>query len=380
MTRWSDWDESRVRVRPNKRGSRPRTKDSPEHSEAELGRVITVDRGRYTVRLVSENSSEERLVTAVRAKALGRKQGGRTPVVTGDVVGLVGDTSGAEGTLARLVRVEERSTLLRRSADDTDDAERVLVANADQLLIVVAATEPEPRLGFIDRALVAAYDAGVEPILLVTKADLVENPQDPAGLRSHYAELEFESVISSRRAGEGRPDGEERSALDPDAVERLKALLSGKLTVLIGPSGVGKSTMVNVLTGADRATGGVNAVTGRGRHTSSSAVALQVEGESRQSRSSWIIDTPGIRSFGLAHVEPDDVLTAFADLVEGSADCEPGCLHESPEGGCALDAYVAAGHAGTHGTARLASLRTLLASLSGASESPGEKKLGSVDP
>lgn len=375
MSRWENWDESKVRVRPNKRGSRPRTKETPDYPDAELGRVVTVDRGRYTVAL-EEDEKGTRVVTAVRAKALGRKQGGRTPVVPGDVVGLVGDTGGEEGTLARLVRVEDRSTLLRRSADDTEDAERVIVANADQLLIVVAAADPEPRTGFIDRALVAAYDAGIEPILLITKADLAENPEDPAGLISHYAELNLLTVISQRSAG-GR-------ALSPEAVRRLRELLTGQVTTMIGHSGVGKSTMVNALTGAERATGGVNAVTGRGRHTSSSAVALNLEPaeglSAERARESWIIDTPGIRSFGLAHVDTDDVLGAFEDLVEGSAECEPGCSHESPEGGCALDAWVEAGRAGEHGPARLESLRGLLASLSGASEGPGEKRLGSVEP
>ncbi len=370
MNRWDSWDESKVRVRPNKKGSRPRTKETPDYPDAELGRVVTVDRGRYTVAL-EPAEGEPRVVSAVRAKALRR-----TPVAPGDVVGLVGDTSGEEGTLARLVRIEERSTLLRRSADDTDDAERVIVANADQLLIVVAAADPEPRTGFIDRALVAAYDAGIAPILLITKADLAGDPKDPAGLLGHYAELELTTVISQRPRG-----GE---ALSPEAVDRLRSLLAGHVTAMIGHSGVGKSTMVNALTGADRATGGVNAVTGRGRHTSSSAVALNLEPagdlDAGEARSSWIIDTPGIRSFGLAHVDPDDVLGAFEDLVEGSAECEPGCAHESPEGGCALDAWVEAGRAGEHGPARLASLRGLLASLSGASEGPGEKRLGSVEP
>lgn len=367
MSRWDSWDESRVRVRPNKKGSRPRTKESPDYHDAELARVVQVDRGRYTCAML-EHGESDRVVTAVRAKALRR-----TPVVPGDMVRLVGDTSGAEGMLARLVLIEPRSTLLRRSADDTDDAERVVVANADQLLIVVAAADPEPRTGFIDRALVAAYDAGIEPILLITKADLAEDPQDPAGLVSHYTELELTTVIC------GLASGSEQ--LEPEAVYRLRGLLADKITALIGHSGVGKSTMVNALTGADRATGGVNAVTGRGRHTSSSAVALNLQpaGElnAHRARDSWVIDTPGVRTFGLAHVDPDDVLAAFEDLVDGSADCEPGCAHESPAGGCALDAYVHAGHAGEHGPARLASLRGLLASLSGGEESAAEKKLGS---
>lgn len=373
MSRWDSWDESRVRVRPNKKGSRPRTKDTPDHADAELARVVQVDRGRYTVSMLED----QRVVTAMRAKAMRRHPEGRTPVVPGDIVGLVGDTSGAEGSLARLVRIEERSSLLRRSADDTDDAERVIVANADQLLIVVAAADPEPRTGFIDRALVAAFDAEIRPILLITKADLVQDPVDPAGLVSHYRELELTTVISQRTQ---QDTAAEVPALSPAAVTQLRQLLAGHVTALIGHSGVGKSTMVNALTGADRAVGGVNAVTGRGRHTSSSAVALNLEPagdlDETAALTSWVIDTPGVRTFGLAHVDPDDVLSAFGDLVEGSADCEPGCRHESPEGGCALDAWVASGRAGTHGSARLESLRGLLASLSGEEDGPEEKTLG----
>ncbi len=396
-----DWSETDVRVRPNKKGSRPRTKETPAHREAQWGRVVTVDRGRYTVQLspatggaagrnatsgpgvsptqrdhAAERHDAERAhtVTAVRATALRRRA-----IVPGDIVGLVGDTSGAEGSLARMVRLQDRETLLRRSAEDTDDSERVIVANADQLLIVVAAAEPEPRTGFIDRALVAAFEAGIEPLLLITKADLAADAADPAGLVRHYAELDLSIVISARAA--------EDRGLEPAAVAELHELLDGHITALIGHSGVGKSTMVNELTGAMRATSGVNAVTGRGRHTSSSAVAIQLGSSPGRaaalpsaggSADSWIIDTPGVRTFCVAHVAPDDVLASFGDLVEGSADCEPGCAHESPRGGCALDAWVEQGHAGPHGPARLASLRGLLASLLGSEEGSAGKRLGDV--
>ena len=373
MSRWDSWDESDVRVRPNKKGSRPRTKEAPNYDDAELGRVVQVDRGRYTCAVASADDASDRVVTAMRAKALRR-----TPVVPGDLVRLVGDTSGTEGSLARLVQIQARRTLLRRSAEDTDDAERVVVANADQLLIVVAAADPQPRTGFIDRALVAAFEAGVDPVLLITKADLAADPADPAGLVSHYSHLNLTTVISS---GDDYAD-RQRIQLSPSAVAELRSLLSGQVTALIGHSGVGKSTMVNALTGADRAIGGVNVITGRGRHTSSSAVALTLEaaGELDQAlaQRSWVIDTPGVRTFGLAHVDPDDVLSAFADLVGGSVDCEPGCAHESPAGGCALDAYVAAGHAGDHGPARLRSLRGLLKSLTGGPSGPQEKTLGAA--
>jgi ribosome biogenesis GTPase len=149
---------------------------------------------------------------------------------------------------------------------------------------------------------------------------------------------------------------------DRAAPDELRELLRDRLTVLSGQSGVGKSTLVNALVpSADRATGGVNAVTGRGRHVSTSTVVLDLPGGGR------VIDTPGIRSFGLAHVDVERVVAAFPDLAEGTQDCPRGCQHPAPSeisvtdediAVCALDDWVAAGHADP---ARLDSLRRLLA-------------------
>jgi ribosome biogenesis GTPase len=137
---------------------------------------------------------------------------------------------------------------------------------------------------------------------------------------------------------------------DPAA---LRDRLGSRTSVLVGHSGVGKSTLVNRLVpAAHRSVGEVTAA-GMGRHTSSSAVALGLPG------GGWVIDTPGIRSFGLAHVTPADLLAAFPDLEPGTAQCQPGCQHESAAEDCALDAWVAAGRAEP---ARLASYRRLLAS------------------
>ncbi|WP_346028091.1 ribosome small subunit-dependent GTPase A [Arthrobacter parietis] len=361
----ASWDESDVRIRPNKKGSRPRTKDRPAHEDAVTGRIITVDRGRYTA-VVDEDTNAERVVIAARARELRR-----SPVVAGDLVALVGDVSGEPDTLARLVRIQERRTLLRRSADDTDPVERAVVANADQLVIVVAAANPEPRTGFIDRALVAAYDAGIQPLLCVTKADL----KDPSDLLANYEHLDL-LIITSQTAS--TPDAVETTSatgasalLAPGAVEQLKELLDGRVSVLLGHSGVGKSTLVNALTGANRATGGVNAVTGRGRHTSSSAYALKA---ADSAPGTWIIDTPGIRSFGLAHVEADRILAAFPDLAPGTEDCERGCRHDAAAVNCGLDGWVASGAAGESGPVRLSSLRRLLGA--GVEPSQGAKELG----
>lgn len=330
-------DEDDVRVRPG-RGSRPRTRTRPAHAEATPGFVIAVDRGRYTV-LVDDHQ-----VTAVQARELGRHS-----VVVGDRVALVGDVSGSTDTLARIVRVEPRRTVLRRSADDGDPAERVIVANADQLVVVTALADPPPRIGLIDRCLVAAYVGGLDPLLCLTKADLVAArdgeadlvDSDPGGLLAEYADLGVPAVTTSRGVDLGP----------------LEQRLTGRVSVLVGHSGVGKSTLVNALVpDADRATGVVSA-TGRGRHTSSSAVALPLPG------GGWVIDTPGIRSFGLAHVTPADLLATFPDLAEGAEDCPRGCAHLSAAEGCRLDDYVASGHSSA---GRLASFRRLLAARAGA--------------
>ena len=329
---YGEYDEADVRQRPNPKANRPRTKTRPEHKDAIAGRVFSVDRGRYGV-WVDENTPDERQLVAKKSRDLGKYS-----VVTGDWVDLVGDRSGAEGSLARIVRVHERSTLLRRSADDTDVVERIIVANADQMLIVVAAANPEPRTRLVDRYLVAAFDAGIRPILCLTKTDL----QDPAEFLANFAGLDLE-VIESRS--------------DDFPVDHITERLQGHTTVAVGHSGVGKSTLVNALVpSAQRAVGRVNDVTGRGRHTSSSTVSLRIG-------SGWIVDTPGVRSFGLGHVDPANILRSFTDLAVLAEDCPRGCTHLPDAPDCAIVEGVAEGRLGTLGEQRLESFQRLIGTL-----------------
>lgn len=349
-------DDPRVKVRPGK-SSRPRTKVRPSHDKATPAWVYAVDRGRYHTVLTDGSGTR---VSAVKSRELGRRG-----VVVGDTVGLEGDISGRKDTLARIVKIAERRQVLRRSLEDGEAAglEKVIVAGADQLLIVTAASNPPPRPGMIDRCLVAAADAGIEPIICLTKTDLDGADEVASG----YERLGVR-LLRTALPEDGQP-------LSPAQIASLQALrqaLCGHYTVFVGHSGVGKTTLINALVpGAGRLTGQVNEVTGRGRHTSTSAHAFPLPpatdptaplppanppaGGDAQMRSGaggaaaeaifadlaqvpgWVIDTPGVRSFGLGHVTDEGLLAGFWELEMVARHCPRGCCHLEEAPNCALD-------------------------------------------
>jgi len=290
--------------------------------------VVTVDRGRYAC-LLGDGTP----VVAMRARELGRRG-----VVVGDEVAIVGDTTGGPDSLARIVRVEERRSVLRRTADDDDPVERVLVANADLMVVVFAVVDPPPQPRLVDRCLVAACDAGVEPLLCVTKVDLGSADE----LLARFAAVDVPIV----QTGSKKRD---------DVLGDLLPQLSDRVSVFVGTSGVGKSTLVNALVpDATQRIGAVSTATGKGMHTTTAAIALPLPG------GGWVVDTPGVRSFGLAHVDRDRLVSCFPDLAGGAAECPGDCDHLDVEV-CCLDEWVAAGHAAAD---RLDSLRRLLVSRS----------------
>ena len=214
--------------------------------------------------------------------------------------------------------LERRTCVIRDSADTTSNAQ-ALAANVD-LVVVVEHLDPEPEIGRIERLLVLAWGSGAQPLVLLTKADLVP---DPDGMRAEVAAAApgVDVVAVSAATGEG--------------IDGVRAHLApGRTLVLLGPSGAGKSTLVNLLAGADlMPTGRTRDVDGKGRHTTSHRELVVLPG------TGVVLDTPGLRAVGLV-ADQDAVASAFPEIEELAGTCRfRDCAHVT-EPGCAVLAAV----------------------------------------
>lgn len=321
-----EWEEDEALPPRRSRALSPKAKERIESLGS--ARVVAVDRGRITV------VHEGRVLEATLA---GTMRG--TKAAVGDRVRLRPPRH--ESDLARIVEVLDRDTVLTRTPDDDVAEERVVVANADQVVVVLGADHLEPGTRFADRVLVAASVGGLAPVLCVNKTDLIG-----PGTSAAVAEHELSEVV--RRYEDIGVEVRRTSAVTGEGIDGLRELLDGCWTAFSGHSGVGKSSLFNLLVPeADREVGEL----GRygGRHTTVSSRAMQVPG-----RDAWVVDTPGVRSFGLGGLRPEELGRHFPELAE--LDCEMSdCLHET-ELGCRLD------RARIH-PARLASYRRLLSAL-----------------
>ena len=297
-------------------------------AEHDTARVVGVDRGHVDV-LFQDELQTARYAGSMR----GRK------VVVGDRVRV--RPSRHETDVPRVMERLDRTTVLQRTGDDTDADERVVVANADQVAVVLPADRLTPSLGFLDRVQVAASVGGLDTLVVVNRVDLATDDPMVDEVAARYDGLGFPVVLTSARTGEG--------------LEELVRCLAGTWTAFSGHSGVGKTSLFNHLVpDADRAVGEL----GRrgGRHTTVASRAMPVPGVD-----AWLVDTPGVRSFGLGALAPSDLGRHLPELAE--LDCAlDDCLHDG-EPGCRI------GDADVH-PARLASYRRLLAAVRG--EDPWE--------
>jgi ribosome biogenesis GTPase len=236
-------------------------------------------------------------------------------------------------------RVEEilpRRTALARSDPGNPHLERVIAANIDVVVNVVSLKSPPLRPGLIDRYLIATGKSGAEPLLCVNKIDLLQCAEEMAPVRP-FQEAGVQVILCSAATGEG--------------LAQLSEALAGKLCVFAGHSGVGKSSLLNALDPQlDLVTGQVSEGSNKGRHTTTSSALYHLPG------GAMVIDTPGIREFGLWDVSREDVRLYYREFAAYSCDFAD-CSH-THEPGCGVKAAAAAG-----GVARYEGYVRILASL-----------------
>jgi len=314
-----EWEEDHHLLAPRRRELSQKARQRID--ELEGARVVGVDRGRVTV-LHRGGVVEATLAGTMRGEK----------AVVGDEVRVRPPREG--GGPPRIVEVLPRRTALTRTPDDDRDEERVVVANTDQVVVVLAADHLGAGTRFLDRVMVSASAGGLDTAMCVNRIDLVDDRGKVQEACRRYEAIGVTSRVTSALTGEG--------------VEGLRELLVGCWSAFTGHSGVGKSALFNRLVPeAQREV----AEMGRygGRHTTTSSRALRLPGYD-----AWLVDTPGVRSFGLGVVDPRELRLHFPELAELPCGLDD-CVHDG-EPGCALP------RAEVH-PERLASYRRLLAAL-----------------
>jgi ribosome biogenesis GTPase len=217
-----------------------------------------------------------------------------------------------------------RRSVLARPDVFYSHLQQVIVANADQLLIVASWRDPHIWLELIDRYLIAAKRCNLQPIICVNKIDLVEVTEAPQATLQPYRDLSYRVTFSSALTGKG--------------VGKLRKALSKRITVLAGLSGVGKSSLLSaVQPGLQLRIGQVNEASGEGRHTTSQVVMHRLE------RGGFVVDTPGIREFGLSGLRRSDLAHFFPEIAASTSGCRFSNCSHIHEPGCAVKADVKLG-------------------------------------
>jgi ribosome biogenesis GTPase len=250
------------------------------------------------------------------------KQGRRL----GDIVA-VGDwveISQQTGETGMIEAVEPRQHLLSRMAPTPQgEYQQIIIANPDQTVFIFACARPEPHLGMLDRLLVMAEKQGIPALVVANKADLVDSSQ-ALGLFSRYEHLGYPVIYTSAKSGLGVPE--------------LTLKLKGKISVFAGPSGVGKSSLLNsIQPGLGLAIRSVSQATQKGRHTTVVRQLFPLE------EGGYVADTPGLKALALWDIHPEELDGYFPELRELVAGCQfSDCTHVH-EPGCAVQAALARG-------------------------------------
>lgn len=241
----------------------------------------------------------------------------RNPITVGDYV-LTEKKASSDFTI--LSRMNRNNFLVRRSEQGDS---HVLCANVEYVGIIASLQDPETKTGFIDRSIAACYHAGITPLIIFTKKDLLQE-EDVEIKTSLYKSLGY--LV------------EPVSCHDPESIEHLKSMLADKTTYFVGISGSGKSTLINVLSGNEAQK--VNTISGstkKGRHTTTNSYLIPI------SPSTYLIDSPGIKEWGIFHIPRSIILESFPELAKVQPNCsESDCCQLSD--GCEMLSLVSSGN------------------------------------
>ncbi|HHY32237.1 MAG TPA: ribosome small subunit-dependent GTPase A [Firmicutes bacterium] len=259
------------------------------------------------------------ILCTIRRKLVRETGRATNPVAPGDLVHL----ALLDHNRGVIERIERRRNSFGRKAAGERPGEQVIAANVDQIVIVFAAAEPAFRARGLDRYLAAAEHSGIPSIVCLNKIDLV-SPEDASNMAAPYEEIGYRVLRTCARTGQG--------------VDELKAVLASGISLVVGPSGVGKSSLLNAVEpGIGLATGEVGKTTHRGRHTTTASRLIPLTG------GGFVADTAGMREFGLWEISARDLASCFREMRPYIGKCRfSDCAHIS-EPGCAVREAVESG-------------------------------------
>jgi ribosome biogenesis GTPase len=293
--------------------------DGEEHcalSEPKTGIVLQARSGRHRVQ-----DGDGVAVCHVRGKL--KKERLYTDLIsTGDWVRWL-PTRPGRGVIEEVLPRETQLSRLRPGPQRVP-VEHVIVANPDQAVFIFSVREPDPRLRMLDRLLVIAENNELSAIICANKIDLLESKEEAHQLFGIYEEVGYPVIYASARSGQG--------------IAALRERLIGKLSVLSGPSGVGKSSLLNAIQpNLGLATREISDTTGKGRHTTVSVRLWPLED------GGYVADTPGLREAGLWDVEPEELAWHFVEMRPYLSDCRFSSCTHTHEPNCAVKEAVRAG-------------------------------------
>jgi ribosome biogenesis GTPase len=287
----------------------------------ELGRVLAMGGRNWYV----QPFDSDEIIECMSAGTLSSMYSDSSLLAVGDIVGFQRIEQEKDSLKGLIVQVGERTTRLSRRGIGKQSTEQVIISNADQLLIVMSAADPFYNKRLIDRYLIAAEQGGLKPLLCINKIELMDKAFIKDDLNVYSKSLDIKIIFTSVKR---------RIGLGP-----LKKALTGHITVLSGPSGVGKSSLINALTGEKlQKTGSVSTRTLKGRHITSSVRIFPF------SDGGGLADTPGLRELGLWDIHPDDAAFYFHDFDPFFHQCKfTSCTHRH-EPDCAIKNAVQQGN------------------------------------